>query len=472
MSQICMGSCCRHNLQYRRAVNFTNNRGALHSSHATFQDFLQTQLANWRSFSYHPYLHRLYTQSYNMASQQDNGDNIWARSHTSREENTPLTSAYANVHLSHPQPEQVHVNQSFFSDEMDYHPGEAALFIPPSANPAPIIPRSMEALTTSYAPQATLETDASTTTRLLQTNVDAAQYCPVYQEDWRKASIDFADDEDDIQTDSSPTSSHGPFTPMGCELDGGLGEAAMRQISHDLSSSFDSLSNDPLEGMFKDVSVGSTGNFTPWETTRACRPTTTQASTGLQYDRFTSNRIAGLPMLAARSTYRTVSSDEKPSFSQVSFRDVDGLPTDTEHSRRRPTQQLSIAPAATGTTASRKQRDQYLLDMREKGFTYKEIKETGDFDEAESTLRGRVRVLTKAQSERVRKPQWTDRDLRLLRRVVAYVSRQPAGNGNRRRRTGKLPWKDVSEYIRQHGGSYSFAPATCAKKWDEVSGDD
>ena len=97
------------------------------------------------------------------------------------------------------------------------------------------------------ASQATLETDASTTTRLLQTNADAAQYGAV--------AVD--------------GSRHGGYQ-------GGQ-------------------------------------------------------KMGLQYGRFTSNRIAGLPMLAARSTHRTVSSDEKPSFSQVSFRDVDGLQDRHQH---------------------------------------------------------------------------------------------------------------------------------------------
>jgi hypothetical protein len=406
-------------------------------------------------------------------TQQDGGDNgAWVRAHTGREENEPLTSAWANIHLSHPQPEQSYGHQSFFSDNMDYHPEEATLFIPPSG-----IPRSMEALTPSYAPPTARESEVSTSTRLLQTNVDAAQYGPVFQEDWRRASIDF-DDEDAPSPALTEATSHGPFTPNGYDGDfGGLGLAAMRQLSHELSSSYDSLSSDPLEGMFKDVTVSSIRAFDPWEISKACRDTTTQASLGFQYAPLSSNSLAGLPMLAARSMHYTIAKDEKPTLSQGRFRDVDGLPTEastppSEHTRRRGAAQLSIAPTVTESSKSRNARNQYLLDMREKGFTYKEIKDSGNFDEAESTLRGRVRVLTKARSERVRKPEWTDRDVRLLRRGVAYVSRQPAVNGNRRRRTGKLPWKDISEYIRQHGGSYSFAPATCAKKWDEVTGDD
>lgn len=31
----------------------------------------------------------------------------------------------------------------------------------------------------------------------------------------------------------------------------------------------------------------------------------------------------------------------------------------------------------------------------------------------------------------------------------------------------KVPWKKVSERIREMGGTYLFAPATCAKKWVE-----
>lgn len=62
-------------------------------------------------------------------------------------------------------------------------------------------------------------------------------------------------------------------------------------------------------------------------------------------------------------------------------------------------------------SAVRRERDQYLLSMRAQGLSYKEIKRRGRFREAESTLRGRVRVLTKDKSERVRRPEWTDNDV-------------------------------------------------------------
>ena len=58
-------------------------------------------------------------------------------------------------------------------------------------------------------------------------------------------------------------------------------------------------------------------------------------------------------------------------------------------------------------------KDDYLVQQKRAGMTYKEIKEKGQFTEAESTLRGRYRNLTKRKEERVRKPEWTDRDVSL-----------------------------------------------------------
>lgn len=59
----------------------------------------------------------------------------------------------------------------------------------------------------------------------------------------------------------------------------------------------------------------------------------------------------------------------------------------------------------------RSARDKYLLKYRSKGWTYKEIREKGNFPEAESTLRGRYRTLTKEKDARVRKPEWQHNDV-------------------------------------------------------------
>ena len=52
-----------------------------------------------------------------------------------------------------------------------------------------------------------------------------------------------------------------------------------------------------------------------------------------------------------------------------------------------------------------------LIEYKRRGLSYKDIKRMGNFREAESTLRGRFRTLTKSKDQRVRKPQWQERDV-------------------------------------------------------------
>jgi hypothetical protein len=62
-------------------------------------------------------------------------------------------------------------------------------------------------------------------------------------------------------------------------------------------------------------------------------------------------------------------------------------------------------------TDDKMNKDDILLQCRSRGMSYKEIKRTYNFPEAESTLRGRHRTLTKDKKDRVRKPEWTARDV-------------------------------------------------------------
>lgn len=55
--------------------------------------------------------------------------------------------------------------------------------------------------------------------------------------------------------------------------------------------------------------------------------------------------------------------------------------------------------------------DRFLVEKRNKGYSYKEIRKMGNFSQAESTLRGRYRTLTKEKNKRVRSPEWTDHDV-------------------------------------------------------------
>jgi hypothetical protein len=57
------------------------------------------------------------------------------------------------------------------------------------------------------------------------------------------------------------------------------------------------------------------------------------------------------------------------------------------------------------------ERNAFLIDCKRRGLSYKDIKRIGGFKEAESTLRGRYRTLTKSKDQRVRKPRWQDKDV-------------------------------------------------------------
>lgn len=74
-----------------------------------------------------------------------------------------------------------------------------------------------------------------------------------------------------------------------------------------------------------------------------------------------------------------------------------------------PSARTSSAP--TPSSASHRNRNSFLIDCKRRGLSYRDIKRLGNFKEAESTLRGRYRTLTKSKDQRVRKPQWEDQDV-------------------------------------------------------------
>jgi len=69
------------------------------------------------------------------------------------------------------------------------------------------------------------------------------------------------------------------------------------------------------------------------------------------------------------------------------------------------------AVAAGNATHNRTAMDDFLVKSKLAGMSYKAIREQGKFTEAESTLRGRFRTLTKQKSARVRKPEWSVNDV-------------------------------------------------------------
>lgn len=63
-------------------------------------------------------------------------------------------------------------------------------------------------------------------------------------------------------------------------------------------------------------------------------------------------------------------------------------------------------------TLDRDAKDEFLVKSKLAGMSYKDIRRQGNFVEAESTLRGRFRTLTKHKNARVRKPEWCENDVR------------------------------------------------------------
>ncbi|KAJ5183711.1 hypothetical protein N7492_001327 [Penicillium capsulatum] len=117
-------------------------------------------------------------------------------------------------------------------------------------------------------------------------------------------------------------------------------------------------------------------------------------------------------------------------------------------------------------------RNAFLISCKQRGLSYKDIKRIGGFKEAESTLRGRFRTLTKTKEQRVRKPKWLDRDINLLCEAVTIYTEpnlgvMPYGTLGSDQ-PPKVSWKKVAQHIWTHGGSYEFGNATCKKKWCEI----
>ena len=56
----------------------------------------------------------------------------------------------------------------------------------------------------------------------------------------------------------------------------------------------------------------------------------------------------------------------------------------------------------------------------------------------------------------------------LLSEAVEYFLAEPSKSARKRKPFRKLPWKKISQWMKDNGSSYLFAPATCARKWEEI----
>lgn len=76
--------------------------------------------------------------------------------------------------------------------------------------------------------------------------------------------------------------------------------------------------------------------------------------------------------------------------------------------------------AEESATPPRSEKDEFLVKSKLAGMTYKDIRKKGGFTEAESTLRGRFRTLTKPKEARVRKPEFQEIDVSLFGPIFLF----------------------------------------------------
>lgn len=403
---------------------------------------LQAQLAGWRPSVYN---FQNIEPTYNLLPRHTmathhhkDGETTWTL-HTSEHDEKPQYLAQST--FSCPQPDH-----TFFDEQLNYRPEESMLFNPLGRYAQGGAPRSMETLTRAFEPResrvsgsASLPSigkcEEGTTLSQIQTNIDPNQFQLVRREDWSRASITgYGNDDDDDENDAiSPAStdatSHGPYTPIALEGETGFPEAAMRRFSQELSTSCGSTGAEMFKGMDHMFDFPSTSR----EPAKQKQSSAAPPFAGFAHGSHSNTTHGGLPY-AGRDTYGYSASGESTLQRYVNFRDANGLAINPHAAP--PTGKQRGCTSTTATSEVQTQpdeeensdttpfthRDKLLLDMREQGLTYKEIKRRGKFLAAESTLRGRVRQLTKHKSERVRKPHWTDNDVSVSSDESALMS--------------------------------------------------
>ncbi|TID20604.1 D-xylose 1-dehydrogenase (NADP(+)) [Venturia nashicola] len=122
-------------------------------------------------------------------------------------------------------------------------------------------------------------------------------------------------------------------------------------------------------------------------------------------------------------------------------------------------------------TTARAEQDKLIVEGKRRNMSYKEIKEYYRIDGAVSTLRGRYRAAVKPKNQRVRKPEWKPKDLKLL----VYFVNQRIGQGKFRKLKNLqpvdylyIPWKSVVQDIVNNGGSYHFGPSAAKKRFVDL----
>ncbi|KAF4119305.1 hypothetical protein GMORB2_4824 [Geosmithia morbida] len=122
------------------------------------------------------------------------------------------------------------------------------------------------------------------------------------------------------------------------------------------------------------------------------------------------------------------------------------------------------SPTPRSVDAERARRDEFLMRCRAGGMKYRDVKRLGNLPEAESTLRGRYRLLLSTKKKG--RSKWTRQDEELLTEAV--------GRSIKMRKNGlaRISWADVVKDIGERGISYPFGVMACRKKWEQLTRND
>lgn len=314
-----------------------------------------------------------------------------------------------------------HSSSCFADNFFNYRPEEAALYRPATTGPVnmPPSPINMHGDNKysftggSFPTIGTLSSDTgvtsgamdSTAIERVHTRVDTSQYDHVRPEDWYQSSIEGLGSPSTIDTP-------GAYTPGPNELPHHHGLPALGTSFGSNDSEMFTSDHAYLFGAGPTHGSKAEPRHVPDQygalnglgiTGLPAGPHNSSASFRGAYGNRPDSMLAVVPpddvfrqpSIASASSYRSGLTSSHGSFSSdngvLSQSEEDPMPE----------------------TSRRSQRDQQLLKLRlEEHKTYREIKRILKCPEAESTLRGRVRVLTKPKESRVRKPEWESGDVR------------------------------------------------------------
>ncbi|KYG41683.1 hypothetical protein M433DRAFT_137840 [Acidomyces richmondensis BFW] len=362
---------------------------------------------------------------------------------------------------------------SFFAEEMWHYEQSRADGIPqlPLVEPSsthlyplrPLVSTDGASLLTTMPPDSLIKTESATLAMpgILDGPVDQTQYEPVDEREWLHAAIDYDATSPDSLASTSPLTPTADFcVPFTEHI------LANGQYQNNSASASYFAQNQDIKPILQTPPLSSMppGHYPQCDGAQMPQNVFNHNT----HSTISPGTVTSLQALHHPQPMRTYSTQNafKWADNTSSYGAADRTISVEYDESGYDNERVEAAEADQDTSSKSKKlsaSNQALIRMRNEGISYKEIRRRLNLREAESTLRGRVRMLTKDKSERVRKPTWSPNDLRILRRAVNHFATHS------RTRSGKIPWKMVSKWIQENGGSYAFGPATCAKKWDAIN---